>query len=74
MEQEDIDIEEYLAKFIKTPEEIEQEKREEKNRLLLKGYLPKNEEYNETPRSPMEMVEQNPQIYIMEECIPACEE
>ena len=33
MEQEDIDIEEYLAKFIKTPEEIEQEKREEKNRF-----------------------------------------
>lgn len=29
MEQEDIDIEEYLTKFIRTTEEIEQQKRED---------------------------------------------
>lgn len=74
MTQEDIDIEKHLAKFIKTPEEIEQRKKEEQNRLLLKGYLPINEEYHEESRCSMEIVEQNPKVYIMEECIPACEE
>lgn len=36
--------------------------------------MPINKEYNETPHSPMEVVEQNPKAFIIEECIPACKE
>jgi len=47
---------------------------ETKNEKLESGFLPLNEEYNETSRSPMEIVEENPKRYIIEECIPACKE
>lgn len=73
---EDVQIEELLAQFdrIKTPEEIEQEKEEYKKEILSKGFLPVNDELNETMNSSMEEVEKNPRIFIIEECIPACKE
>ncbi len=53
-----------------TAEEKEQQAKE----LAEKGFLPKNEELDETPSSPQEMVEKNPRKFIIEECIPACQE
>lgn len=69
-------IEDYLARFdrVKTLEEIEKEKEEKKKEILSKGFLPKNDELLESMTSPMEDVEMNPRTYIIEECIPACEE
>jgi len=60
--------------IIKTPEEIEKEKEEFKNKILSKGFLPLNDELNETMHSSMEDVEKNPRAFIIEECIPACVE
>ena len=39
-----------------------------------KGFLPINSEYNEVPHDQQENVENNPKQYIIEECIPACQE
>ena len=57
-----------------TPEEIEHNKQENANELENKGFLPKNEELSETMSSPQEVVESNPRKFIIEECIPACQE
>lgn len=51
---------------------MEQEQR--KREIIEKGFLPQNDEYDETMRSSMEEVEKNPRRYIIEECIPACQE
>lgn len=66
----------FLAQFgrIKTPEEIEKEKEEYKKEILSKGFLPINDELNETMTSSVEEVEKNPRTFIIEECIPACKE
>ena len=58
----------------KTPEEIEEEKRRYWEELAQKGFLPLNDELEETSHSTQEEVEQNPKKYIIEECIPACQE
>lgn len=73
---EDTDIAESLAQYdrIKTSEEIAAEKEKYKKEVLSKGFLPLNDELNETMNSPMEEVEKNPRAFIIEECIPACEE
>lgn len=73
---EESDIADFLAKYsrIKTPEEIEQLKEETKKEILSKGFLPPNDELNETMNSSMEDVEKNPRTFIIEECIPACKE
>lgn len=57
-----------------TPEEIEQRKKEWAIELERKGFLPENEGYSETMSSPQEAVENNPKRFIIEECIPACQE
>jgi len=57
-----------------TPEEIEQRKKERAIELEKKGFLPENEGYNETMSSPQEEVEKNPTQYIIQECLPACQE
>ena len=73
---EDVQIAEFLAQFdrIKTPEEIEKEREEYKNKILSKGFLPLNDELNETMNSSMEDVEKSPRTFIIEECVPACKE
>ena len=73
---EDAQVAELLAQFdrIKTPEEIEKEKEEYKKEILSKGFLPINDELNETMNSSMEEVEKNPRTFIIEECVPACKE
>ena len=57
-----------------TPEEIERKKQEKAKELENKGFLPENAELNETMTSPQEAVEANPRRFIIEECIPACQE
>jgi len=57
-----------------TPEELEQRKKERAIELEKKGFLPENEGYNETKSSPQEEVEKNPTQYIIQECLPACQE
>lgn len=47
-------------------------KKQRNKEIEEKGFLPINEEYSETTSSPMEEVEKNPKIFIIEECIPAC--
>ena len=37
-------------------------------------FLPMNPEFNEEMTVPMEVVEKNPQRFIIQECIPACQE
>ena len=66
----------FLNEFDKelTPEEIEQKKQERAKELESKGFLPENEELSETMSSPQELVELNPRQFIIEECIPACQE
>lgn len=73
---EDDQITEILAQFnrVKTSEEIEKEKEEYRKEILSKGFLPINDEFNETMNSSMEDVEKNPRTFIIEECIPACKE
>ena len=39
-----------------------------------KGFLPINSEYSEEMYAEQEEVENNPTRYIIEECIPACQE
>ncbi len=58
----------------KTPEEIEKENLERAKELESKGFLPENPELKETMSSPQEVVEANPRRFIIEECIPACQE
>ena len=48
-------------------------KKQRNKEIEDKGFLPVNEEYNETMSSPMEEVEKNPKRFIIEECIPACQ-
>jgi hypothetical protein len=69
-----IDIDEIDLFREKTPEEIEEEKKKRAQELAEKGFLPENEGYHETMSSPQEYVEANPRQFIIEECIPACEE
>lgn len=57
-----------------TLEEIEQRKKERAIELDKKEFLPENEGYNETMSSPQEEVEKNPTQYIIQECLPACQE
>jgi len=57
-----------------TEEEIEERKIKHAKELEEKGFLPENEGYSETMTSPQEDVEANPRQFIIEECIPACEE
>lgn len=73
---EDTEIVELLAQYdkIKTPEKIEKEREEYKKEILSKGFLPINDELNETMNSSMEDVEKNPRTFIIEECVPACQE
>lgn len=42
--------------------------------LLKKGFLPRNEEFDEVSNVSQEIVENNPRRFIIEECIPACQE
>lgn len=55
-------------------EELEESKRNRAIELEKKGFLPENEGYAETMTSPQEEVEKNPQQYIIQECLPACQE
>ena len=57
-----------------TPEEIEEKRINRAKELESKGFLPENAELNETMSSPQELVETNPRRFIIEECIPACQE
>ena len=57
-----------------TPEEIEEKRLKRAKELESKGFLPENAELNETESSPQELVETNPRRFIIEECIPACQE
>jgi hypothetical protein len=57
-----------------TEEELKKRKDEEAKELEVRGFLPKNDDYNETMTSPQEEVENNPTRFIIEECLPACRE
>lgn len=66
-----------------TPEDIEllgfheltsEDRQKRAQKLEEKGFLPENEELDETSSSPQESVENNPRQFIIEECIPACKE
>lgn len=70
----DIDTLEERLFRVKTDEEIEKEKDEYKREIIFKGFLPLNDEFNETMHSLMEVVESEPKRFIIEECIPACKE
>ena len=72
-EMSDVDFLNFFGKP-KTPEEIEQMKRERATQLAAKGFLPENDGFSETMSSPQEVVESNPRQFIIEECIPACQE
>ena len=50
----------------KTPEEIKEEKRRYSEELEQKGFLPMNDELEETSHSTQEEVEQQPKKYIIE--------
>ena len=69
--------EDYLLRFVNleaTKGELEQRKKKRNKEIEQKGFLPVNDEYNETMSSPQEMVEKDPKRFIIEECIPACKE
>ena len=57
-----------------SPEEIEKNRQKRAKELESKGFLPENAELCETMTSPQEIVESNPRQFIIEECIPACQE
>lgn len=57
-----------------TPEELEQAKKERAIELEKKGFLPENEGFNSIMGCSQEEVERNPRKYIIEECLPACQE
>ncbi len=57
-----------------TPEEKEKIKKERALELEKKGFLPENDGYCETMTSPQEEVEKNPTQFIIQECLPACQE
>ena len=70
------DMSDLLERFnkIQTPEEIEQAKKEIAKEIESKGFLPLNDEYDEIPNCSQDYVENNPRQFIIEECIPACQE
>ncbi len=72
MENNNNDVDDMFRKL--TPEEIEKKRQERAKELESKGFLPENDELNETMTSPQEIVESNPRRFIIEECIPACQE
>ena len=57
-----------------TEEAKEERIKKEREDIERRGYLPVNDEFEETMTSPQEVVEKNPRKYIIEECIPACKE
>lgn len=57
-----------------TLEEKEKIKKERAIELEKKGFLPENDGYCETMTSPQEEVEKNPTQFIIQECLPACQE
>lgn len=57
-----------------TSEEKEKIKKERAIELEKKGFLPENDGYCETMTSPQEEVEKNPTQFIIQECLPACQE
>lgn len=57
-----------------TPEEIAERKKAHDLEIKKNGFLPRNEDYDETTSSPQEEVETHPTRYIIQECIPACKE
>ena len=57
-----------------THDEIEKKRKERTKELKSKAFLQENAELNETMSSPKEDVEANPRQFIIEECIPACQE
>lgn len=74
---DDIEItDDVLKRFYQEETEEEKEERIKKERedIERRGYLPVNDEFEETMTSPQEVVEKNPRKYIIEECIPACKE
>lgn len=71
----DSELEPFNFSFdVLTPEEIEEANKKRAMELKSKGFLPKNEEFEETMYSPQELVENNPRKFVIEECIPACQE
>ena len=74
---DDIEItDDVLKRFYQEETEEAKEERIKKERedIERRGYLPVNDEFEETMTSPQEVVEKNPRKYIIEECIPACKE
>lgn len=73
---DDFVLSDILSQFSgsKTADEIEKENERYREEILSKGFLPINDELHETMSSSMEDVEKNPRQFIIEECIPACEE
>jgi len=59
---------------IKTEEEIKEQIEKNKKEVLSMGFLPLNDELNSSMHCSMEEVEKEPRKYIIEECVPACEE
>ncbi len=55
-------------------EEIERQRIDKAKELESKGFLPENDEYAEEISVSQETVESNPRQFIIEECIPACQE
>ena len=55
-------------------DEIKKNTSKIKDEIAQKGFLPCNPEYDEVISCPQEEVEHNPKRYIIEECIPACQE
>lgn len=54
-------------------EEIAEIQLDEAEQLREDGFLPQNEDYYGTMTSPMVEVENAPKVYVIEECIPACQ-
>lgn len=69
-------IEEFIAKIdvVRTPEEQKEIWEKNNQEAMSKGFLSGNPEYTSGMRVSMEVVEKNPRVYIIEECIPACKE
>ena len=55
-------------------EEIKALKEERRMEIERKGFLPVNPELHEEMSAPIEDVEKNPRRFIIEECVPACQE
>ena len=78
IDEDDLEIGENIMNLLGrvdiSPEEIKKRKQEQEKELESKGFLPRNDELNETRSSLQEEVEQNPKQFIIEECLPACQE